>query len=140
MPDEKEFSAYCGRCVLIKRPAFNRIQLCPEIYHNHGKINCDKTKKAHDGYVLEGVSTDHVHHLLIFPDGMELEPAHFAGEATNKIEPKQNPITLPGNHELNPFGKDVRMLYVYFEVAFKGGGTKLMPKKKDVTTAKDLFS
>ena len=118
-----EFPEYEGRCLLIKRPAQDYIQRHPNLYH--AKMKCAETKEAHEGYNLKGDLVEYLFHLLIFPEGVVLDNTHFAGEATPIVQTHFNPVMVSADHNDNNFGKDLPMMWVYWDIAFKDGGIKL---------------
>ena len=88
-------------------------------------MKCAETKEAHEGYNLKGDLVEYLFHLLIFPEGVVLDNTHFAGEATPIVQTHFNPVMVIADHNDNNFGKDLHMMWVYWDIAFKDGGIKL---------------
>ena len=56
---------------------------------------------------------------------MELDNTHFAGEATSYVAQQEVPVTIKKDEYSNEYGKEIRVLYLAWEIAFKNGGVKL---------------
>ena len=138
IPKPGEFPKYEGRCMLVRRPAFDFIQRKPNLYHSK-KLAKDDVKKAHQNYIRQGDIQDWVFHLLYVNDGIELDNSHFAGEVTSIVETGFNPVKLASGHDDNEFNQDVRMLYVFWEIAYKHGGLKLGDPDERKVDKKKLF-
>lgn len=121
IPGKEEHTEYAGRSILVRRPAFDHVQLKPKLYHS--KIKKEDVFKAHTNYLLQGKLVDWVYHLVYFNENVVLDNSHFSGEKTNKVKTEYVPVKI-GSHD-NPFGKDLYFLYASWEIAFQDGGVKL---------------
>ena len=119
VPSDK-FPEYEGCCLLIKGPAQNYIKPHPKLYQ--AKMKCAETKEAHEGYNLKGNLVEYLFHLLIFPGGIVLDNTHFASEAMPIVQTHFNPVMVSADHNHNSFGKDLPIMWVYWDIAFKDGG------------------
>lgn len=129
IPSVHEFPLVQGRCALVRRPAYTAVEKSPALYHAKLEITkeCTAVKEAHTNHVVQNATdvSGFVYHLLIFPEGIELDNAHFAGMATPIVDTNFTPVTLKKDDSDNPFGKDVHMLYAYWEIAEASGGIRV---------------
>ena len=137
IPKFGEFPEFKGRCILVRRPAFDFVQRKPRIYHK--RLQKEDVKKAHQNYVRQEKLQDWVYHLVYVNEGVELENSHFAGEATSIVRTNYNPVKIEAKHEDNDFNTDVNLLYAYWEIAFKEGGVKLGDEDEGRVDKKKLF-
>lgn len=132
IPEEGEFAEFEGRCFLVKRPSHDACMKKPDLYHKKNKL--DDVKQVHKNHKTKH---DWVHHLIYFNEGVILENAHFAGEQTRVVETKHNPVKIE-KHE-NEFDCNIRLLYVYWEIAFASGGMKIFKDNRSQANKKNIF-
>ena len=141
-PTENEFPPFqdTDRCYLVRRPAFSGVQRFPELVAD--KLPCEATAEALQGQKQELEDKNaHVWHLIVYPIGYDLSNTHFAGaDAGGNVVPTgRNPVKIAKNHSENGFDKELGMLCVHWDVAFKHGGIKLPPTKPDPQDLKNMF-
>ena len=88
-------------------------------------MKCAETKEAHEGYTLKGDLVEYLFHLHIFCEDVVLKNRHFTSKAMSIMQTHFNPVMVSADHNDNSFGKDLPMMWVYWDIVFQDGSIKL---------------
>ena len=77
--------------------------------------------------------------MIVYPEGFVLSHVHFADGESDAVNTEINTITMPKDHEKNPFSKEINLMYLYWDVAFKFGGIRTRPDKVDKKDVSKMF-
>lgn len=126
IPNDNEFPEFSGRSVFVQGPSMDFMMKHPDLYHKLKNNHDVDIYEHHNGYILtKGNLIPFVWYLVVFPTWVLLDNTHFAGSATKSVPKTKHGILLKEDNKNNSIGKDMRFMYLHWEVASKFGGQKL---------------